>query len=263
MGTEAEIYVPGKMITYETYLVHLSRYVFATQFIHSGADILDIGGESTRPGSTAVSVQEEMDRVCPVIEKIHRKNPDAFISVDTMKSDVALAACRLGARMVNDISGLHADNRIAGVCAAQGTYLVLMHMRGIPETMQHNTSYNDLIGEISGSLAASAAQAISLGVPQHRIILDPGIGFSKSLEQNYMIIDKLEDFRKLGYPLLIGLSRKSLIGKLLAEGEDRLPATVALNAVSVLHGADIIRVHDVKEHVLAMKAVDMLKRVSA
>jgi dihydropteroate synthase len=138
-----------------------------------------------------------------------------------------------------------------------------MHMRGTPRTMQSNTEYHDLIGEIAGSLAVSAAAALACGVKQNRIILDPGIGFSKSLEQNYMIIDKLDEFRNLGYPLLMGLSRKSLIGKLLAEGEDRLPATVALNAVSVLHGADIIRVHDVKEHVLAMKAIDMLKKVSA
>ena len=238
-------------------------YDHAMKLLDDGADILDIGGESTRPGAEAVSVQEEIDRVCPVIENIHKKNPDAFISVDTMKYDVARAACSLGARMVNDISGLNADSRIADVCAAHDAYLALMHMRGTPKTMQSDTAYNDLVGEISASLAASAAKALSRGVLPHKIILDPGIGFSKSLEQNYMIIDKLDEFRKLAYPLLVGLSRKSLIGRLLAEGEDRLPATIALNAVSVCRGADIIRVHDVREHVLAMKAVDMLKRVSA
>jgi dihydropteroate synthase len=237
-------------------------YDHAMNLLDEGADIVDIGGESTRPGACTVSVQEEIDRVIPVVEKIHTSNPDAFISVDTMKSEVALAACGLGARMVNDVSGLNADNRIAEVCAGNDAYLVLMHMRGTPETMQSDIVYQDLIGEISSALSGSAAKALSAGVQSNRIILDPGIGFSKSIEQNYMIIDRLEEFRTLGYPLLMGLSRKSLVGKLLAEGEDRLPATVALNAVSVLHGADIIRVHDVKEHVLAMKAVDMLKRMS-
>lgn len=235
----------------------------ALRLLSEGADILDIGGESTRPGAGFISGKEEMSRVIPVINGVLRKAPDAFISIDTWKSSVAEAALSAGARMVNDISGFNADDRMCEVCAAHDAYAVLMHMRGTPRTMQDDLEYEDIISDIEVSLMKSAERAISGGVKREKIVIDPGIGFSKSVEHNYQIIKNIARFKRMGFPILIGLSRKSLIGKVIPEGEDRLPATIALDAVSMMNGADIIRVHDVKDHVLARDAVEMLKRVSA
>jgi dihydropteroate synthase len=238
-------------------------FAHAMQLYADGADIVDIGGESSRPGAETISDQQEIDRVCPVIERIMREKPDAFISVDTTKSSVAREACTLGVQMINDISGLHADEEIARVSARFKTYLVLMHMRGNPQNMQDNTGYTNLCSDIIESLQQSASKALQEGISSTKIIIDPGIGFSKTVDQNYEIIAGLHRFKTLGYPILIGLSRKSLIGKIIPDGGDRLPATIALDAISALNGADIVRVHDVKEHLLALKAVDMLRRISA
>lgn len=226
-----------------------------------GADIIDVGGESSRPGSRPVPAGEEMDRVCPVIEAIAR-DIGIPISVDTTKSDVARAALAAGASMVNDISGLAFDEGIAAAAAERGAGLVLMHMRGTPETMQEDPRYDDLIGEIRGFLAGAVRRAVEAGVDRSGIIVDPGIGFGKTLEDNYRIIANLREFRALGFPVMVGLSRKSLIGRLYGGEEDRLPATLALNTAAVLNGADIIRVHDVREHRLALAGLEMLKRVS-
>ncbi|MBN2079791.1 MAG: dihydropteroate synthase [Spirochaetes bacterium] len=226
-----------------------------------GADIIDIGGESSRPGSRPVSAGEEMDRVCPVIEAI-ALDLGIPISVDTTKSEVARAALKAGASMVNDISGLAFDERIAEAVAESGAGLVVMHMRGRPETMQADPRYNDLIGEIRGFLAGAVSRAIERGVDRSGIIVDPGIGFGKTMEDNYRIIENLREFRALGFPVLVGLSRKSLIGGLYDGEEDRLPATLALNTVAIRNGADIIRVHDVREHRLALEGLEMLKRIS-
>ena len=226
-----------------------------------GADIIDIGGESTRPGSLPVPAGVEIDRVCPVIEVI-AKDIGIPISVDTTKPEVARAALEAGASIVNDISGLTHDAGTAGVVAEFGAGMVLMHIQGRPETMQDRPRYDDLIGEIYGFLEEAVRKAVAAGVDRGKIIVDPGIGFGKTFEDNYRIIRNLREFKKIGLPVLVGLSHKSLIGKLYTEEEDRLPATIALNAASILNGADIIRVHDVKEHRLALAGLEMLKRVS-
>lgn len=237
-----------------------SGFTHALKLLDEGADILDIGGESSRPGAAAVSVQEELDRVCPVVERILAERPDTFISIDTVKHEVARSTLARGARMINDITGLAESNEIADICAQHNAYIVLMHMRGTPRTMQSSTIYTDLCSEIKEYLVQAADKATSAGVSREHIIIDPGIGFAKTAEQNYEIISHLDIFGKTGYPVLMALSRKSLIGHVIGKDADRLPATIALNAISVLKGACIIRVHDVKEHVSAMKTVDMIRR---
>jgi dihydropteroate synthase len=226
-----------------------------------GADIIDVGGESTRPGSLPVSAAEEAERVVPVIEALSRKS-GRMISVDTTKASVAAAAVRAGASMVNDISGLKFDPEIADVAAAGGTYLVISHIKGTPSDMQADPSYNDLIGEIISDLRRSVETALSKGVALEKIILDPGIGFGKTLEDNYRIVASLRQIRAEGYPVLIGLSNKSLIKKVNPDGADTVPATIALNAVAILNGADIIRVHNVKEHKLIIESMRLLRKVS-
>jgi dihydropteroate synthase len=226
----------------------------------SRADIIDIGGESTRPGALPVSESEEIDRVCPVIEAV-AKDIGVPLSVYTSKAGVAQAALSAGAAIINDISGLGFDERMAGVAAAGGAGLVIMHIQGRPETMQDRPRYGDLVVEISGFLAAAARKAGDAGVAREKIIVDPGIGFGKTLEDNYVILQNIREFGKLGFPVLVGLSRKSMIGKLYDRDEDRLPATIALNTAALLNGADIIRVHDVKEHRLALAGLEMLAGV--
>ncbi len=224
-----------------------------------GADIIDVGGESSRPGASPVSAQEEIDRVCPVIERIAREL-EISISIDTRKAAVAEAALGLGASIINDISALADESRMERIAASSGAYIILMHMKGTPQTMQDNPEYEDVIGEIASFLKERAGAAILAGVERERIILDPGIGFGKTAADNYAILANLPAFRKLGYPLCVGLSRKSLIGSLYDEEGDRMPATIALNAAAAQLGADIVRVHDVREHRLALAAIEMIKR---
>jgi dihydropteroate synthase len=254
--TPDSLYDGGRYSSLESALTH------AVEMYNEGADIIDIGGESTRPGSLPVSEAEEIDRVCPVIEMIRREIP-ASISIDTTKSGVARAAVSAGASIINDISGLTFDPGIIEVAAEKDTALVISHIKGIPRDMQNNTDYDDLIKDILDFLTGNAEYACNKGVGRNKIIIDPGIGFGKSLEQNYIIINKLARFTQTGFPLLVGLSRKSLIGKLYEKDEDRLPATIALNAAAVLNGADIIRVHDVKAHRLAMESIDFLRKFRA
>lgn len=229
---------------------------------NEGADIIDVGGESSRPGALPVTVDEEIKRVCPVIEAIAQK-VNVPLSVDTRKFEVARLALEAGASIVNDISGLTGDDRIAGLVADHNASIVLMHMKGTPETMQNGPRYDDIIAEINNFLSRAVEAALRKGIKKEKIILDPGIGFGKTLEDNYHIINNLHHFKELGCPLLIGLSRKSLIGRLYSdESADRLPATIALNAAAIMNGADIVRVHDVREHGLARESLEMLKRVS-
>jgi dihydropteroate synthase len=222
----------------------------AVAMVEEGADIIDIGGESTRPvsvygGSTAVSAEEEMQRVIPVIERLAATS-DVIISIDTTKSAVADAALRAGAHIVNDISGLNFDPAIADVTAAHHAALVVMHIQGTPETMQIAPQYEDVVGEVKASLAASATKAKSAGV--RNIIIDPGIGFGKTTAHNLELLRRLSEFRTLGFPVMIGTSRKGFIGQLLGlPVEQRLEGTAATVAVSVMNGASIVRVHDVKE----------------
>lgn len=251
--TPDSFYDGGRYIDTELALEHARR------MCRDGADIIDVGGESSRPGAQPVSAREEMERVCPVIERIAGEL-DVAISIDTCKAEVAEAALGLGASMINDISALSFDARMAGIAASSGAYLVLMHMKGTPRTMQDSPEYQDVIGEIASFLKERAEAAIESGVARNRIILDPGIGFGKTAADNYEILANLGIFRELGFPLCIGLSRKSLIGGLYNGEVDRLPATIALNAAAAQLGADIVRVHDVREHRLALAAVEMIKR---
>lgn len=222
----------------------------ARQMIANGADILDIGGESTRPGSEYVDAGEERERVVPVIEAI-RAESDIAISVDTRKASVAEAALEAGADIVNDVSALRDDPELASLVAERGVPVVLMHMRGTPQTMQENPEYQDTIAEIQRELGEFADAALQAGVRPDQIILDPGVGFGKTVSDNVRIVRHIDLFRTLGYPLLLGVSRKSFIGALCPGGgrpvEERLAGTLAVHAYAILHGTEILRVHDVKE----------------
>ncbi len=217
------------------------------RFVEEGAEIIDVGGESTRPGARPVSVTEELERVVPVIAGIRAKC-DVLLSVDTTKAAVAAAAIDAGAQVVNDISALRFDPAMARLVAEQGVFVVLMHMQGVPEMMQDAPSYNDPVEEIRAFLAERIEAAVSAGISAAKIIIDPGIGFGKRLADNLAILQNLARFNDLGLPILIGLSRKSFLGKILdLPAAERLEGTIAANAIAVLNGADIIRVHDVSE----------------
>ncbi len=226
------------------------------QMAEEGADIIDIGGESTRPGAQAVSAQEEQARVLPVIKKLS-KEAKVPISIDTSKSEVAQAALDEGASIVNDISGLRFDPQMPKVIARFGAGCVLMHIKGTPRTMQENPVYTSLIEEIIDSLKESVSLASEVGIERERIVVDPGIGFGKTTEQNLRIIKGLGNFACLDLPILIGTSRKSFIGNTLnLPVEERLWGTAATVALSISSGAHIVRVHDVKEMVQVARMVD-------
>jgi len=215
------------------------------KMVEEGADFIDVGGESTRPGADPLSLEEEIQRVIPVIRQLAEKT-SAPISIDTYKSSVAERALDAGAVIVNDISGLHFDLRLPDVVARYRASIILMHIKGTPKTMQENPQYENVIEEICSYLDAGIARARSAGIEQ--IIIDPGIGFGKRLEHNLEIIRKLRELHRLGYPVLVGPSRKSFIGTLLGlPASERLEGTAAAVAISIMHGANIVRVHDVKE----------------
>jgi len=225
-----------------------------------GADILDVGGESTRPGSEPVTLEEESRRVLPVIEGL-AKRVKVPLSIDTTKSQVAERALQAGASMVNDTSGLTDDLQTAYVAAKHGAALVLMHRKGQPEVMQEDPRYDDLIGEIASFLKASARKAKDAGVGEDQIAIDPGIGFGKTLEHNLYLLKHLTELSVLGKPILIGPSRKSFIGKILnLPVEDRMEGTAAAVTAAVLNGAALVRVHDVKEMVRVIRVADAIRR---
>ena len=229
----------------------------ARALIDDGADIIDIGGESTRPGSSYVEADEEIRRVVPLIEGI-RKFSGIAISIDTRKAAVAEAAIKAGADIVNDISGLKDDPKLGFIVSQYDVPIVLMHMRGTPENMQENPHYTDVVEEIVNELEVCIGRAKSFAIPADRIIIDPGIGFGKRLEDNLLILKHIERFGSLGYMLLIGLSRKSFIGTVTGAGvESRLAGSLAANMYSIMKGAQIVRVHDVAE------TVQMLEILSA
>jgi dihydropteroate synthase len=231
----------------------------AQQMIAEGADIIDIGGESTRPGSAFVSEEEELQRVIPVIEKLATQT-SVPISIDTTKSSVARTALTAGAEIVNDISALRFDPLIADEAARAGAGLVLMHSRGTPKTMQRLPPVDDIVSEVISGLRESIIVAQQRGIAKESIVIDPGIGFGKTTEQNVELIAKLDQLARefAEFPLLIGTSRKSFIGKLLdgAASDERLYGTIASIAASVLKGAHIVRVHDVKAVVEVVRIVD-------
>ncbi len=219
----------------------------AAQMVEEGADLLDLGGESTRPGALAVSAEEELERVVPVVRAL-RRELDIPLSIDTTKSSVAEAALAEGAHFINDVSAMEFDPAMAAVIAGAGAGVFLMHTRGTPETMQHDIRYRDLIAEVMGYLELGARRALDAGIGTESICLDPGIGFGKSLEGNLAILRNLSRLGALGYPLLLGTSRKSFIGKILGldDPQDRLFGSVSTVALAVAQGTKIFRVHDVR-----------------
>lgn len=234
------------------------------RMVTAGASILDIGGQSTRPNAEDVSLQEELQRVVPVIRAI-RAEPDLSdcpISVDTTKAAVAEAAIAAGATLVNDISGALFDPTMLETVSALGVSIVLMHIRGTPKTMQQLTQYDDVVADVAAALKERAAAAIAAGIQPDRIILDPGIGFAKTVDQNLALLRGIPTLRSLGYPLLIGPSRKSFIGHILNQPEptQRIWGTAAACCAAIAHHADIVRVHDVAEMVDVCRVADAIWR---
>jgi dihydropteroate synthase len=223
----------------------------AWAMLDDGAAIVDVGGESTRPGSEGVPVDEELERVVPVLERL----AGAPVSIDTAKAEVARRALELGAELVNDVTALRGDPELAGVVADSGAYLCLMHMQGEPRTMQSNPTYDDVSSEVASFLEARLAFAVDAGVAEERICLDPGIGFGKTVEQNFELIARLDVLLALGRPVLVGFSRKSSLGRLLGDPQATTGSTAASIGAAVVaydRGATILRAHDVREHVEAL-----------
>ncbi len=233
----------------------------ARVLVESGADILDIGGQSTRPGAETVSLAEELARTIPIIEAL-RAELDVPLSIDTNRAAVAAAAIAAGADLVNDVSGGQADPEMFATVARLGVPYVLMHMRGTPQTMQQQTEYQDLLGEIGDFFRQQMARAAAAGVPRSRLILDPGLGFAKTDAQNLALIRNTARFRELGAPVLVGPSRKSFLGRLLdrPDPKDRLWGTAAACCGAIAAGADILRVHDVAPMADTCRVADLLLR---
>lgn len=242
----------------------------ADDFMACGADVLDIGGESTRPGSAPVNTDEEMERVLPVIHAVHETFPDALISIDTYKAQVAEQAIRAGARIVNDVWGLRADPELANIAAKYKTPVILMHNRSNPSSVDVReklgsayigSEYQNLIEDVKRELLESVALAKKAGIAESHIVLDPGIGFGKTREHNLELVNRLDEIRSLGYPILLGTSRKSFIGFTLDLPPDqRVEGTAATISVGIARGADMIRVHDVKEMARVAKMTDAIVR---
>lgn len=261
-----------------TYFDRRSAIKRGLEIEREGADILDIGGESTRPGAQPVSEQEELGRVIPVIEELRRKGLRIPISIDTYKSVVAARAIEAGAEIINDVSGLRYDRKLAGVIAETKAAAVLMHVRGTPVTMQKLPRVRDIMLDIRQSLSRSVVRALLAGISRRRIVIDPGIGFGKSFEQNFEILRDLGKLRSLGYPLLVGPSRKGFIRATVASGErvadialaaarrkhepgvadDLLYGTAAAVTAAILNGAHIVRVHDVRKMAAVARIADAL-----
>jgi len=226
----------------------------ARRMVAEGAAVVDVGGESTRPGSEGVSADEELGRVVPVLEELGGAVP---VSIDTAKAEVTRSALELGAEMVNDVTALRGDPALAEVVAGAGCYLCLMHMQGEPRTMQLNPTYDDVVSDVKAFLEERLAFAVDAGVAEKRICLDPGIGFGKTVEHNFELVRRLDELAAIGRPILIGLSRKSSMGRILGHPEATtgpLSASLAAAVAAYERGATIIRAHDVREHVEALRA---------
>jgi dihydropteroate synthase len=244
----------------------------ARRFTAAGADILDVGGESTRPGAQPVSADQELERILPVIAALVRADLDVLISLDTYKADVAQAVLRLAPVWINDVWGLRADPRLGEIAARSGVPLILMHNRSRPANAEIEArlggryigvQYTDLLEDVKTELLESVALAHAAGVADSRIILDPGIGFGKTVEQNLILINHLDEIRRLGFPVLLGPSRKSFIGYTLNLPPDqRMEGTAAVSAIGIARGADILRVHDVEPLVRIARMTDAIVRRS-
>jgi dihydropteroate synthase len=221
------------------------------RMLDEGAAIVDVGGESTRPGSEGISLDEELRRVLPVLEGLH----GAPLSIDTAKTEVARRALELGAELVNDVTALRADPDLAGVVADSGAYVCLMHMQGEPRTMQANPTYDDVASEVAAFLEERMRFALAAGISEDRICLDPGIGFGKTVQQNFELVRRLDVLTALGRPVVVGFSRKSSLGRILGDASATtgpLSASIAAAVAAYERGATILRAHDVREHVEAL-----------
>ncbi|UCB52029.1 MAG: dihydropteroate synthase [Candidatus Zixiibacteriota bacterium] len=231
------------------------------RMVEEGADIIDVGGESTRPGSDPLPIEEELSRVIPVVKSLSSKT-DLPISIDTYKAEVAKRALDAGAQMINDISALRFDPEMKAVASESKVPVALMHVKGTPKEMQKDPSYDDVIAEITDYLRQSIQMAEDAEIARERIIVDPGIGFGKRVQDNLNILKNLKEFSILGCPILIGCSRKSFIGRILdLPAEERLEGSLAALAVAVLNGANIVRVHDVRESRRVVGLIDAIRRV--
>jgi dihydropteroate synthase len=239
----------------------------ARDFVDAGADMLDVGGESTRPGSEPLGAEEEKERVLPVISALAAEFPDLPVSIDSFKAEVAAAALDAGADIINDVWGLRADPDMARVAAECGAPVILMHNRSRPNDVivdqlggsYLGASYDDLLADVAREMAALAEGALAAGVANDQIVLDPGIGFGKTVQQNMALINHMDRFKALGYPILSGPSRKSFIGRVLELPPDqRIEGTAATVALSVVRGADIVRVHDTREMVRVVRMMDAM-----
>ena len=225
-----------------------SAILHVDKMIKNGADIIDIGGESTKPGSEPVSANEESKRIVPLIRTIKNEYKDILISVDTYKSSVAKKAIEAGADFVNDISGLTFDDEMVSLLAQRNIPVVIMHINGKPKTMQKNILYSDLVSDIKRFFNKQCNHAINSGIKESNIMIDPGIGFGKTFDHNFTLLKRLKEFEDLGFPILIGPSRKAFIGDVLnLPSNERVEGTIAAIVAGILNGANIIRVHDVKE----------------
>jgi len=262
------------------YLTPSAAVDHALRLLDDGADLIDIGGESTRPGARVsgddptaarpiVPEDEELRRVLPVIEGTLARRPDAILSIDTYKAAVAQRAVASGAQIVNDVSGMRWDQTMPATVAGLGCGIVLMHMRGRPAEWRKLPPLDDPVGLVSRELRDIAAAAIGAGIARDHIVLDPGLGFGKSFDENYPLIDRFAEFQKLGFPLLAGPSRKSFVGRTLHSGgvdappDQRLYGTLAAMTAVILNGAHIVRVHDVKPALDAAKIADAILRAGA
>jgi dihydropteroate synthase len=227
----------------------------ARRMAEEGAAIVDVGGESTRPGSEGVSLDEELGRVLPVLEAVGGAIP---ISIDTAKAEVARQAIELGAELVNDVTALRADAEMAEVVAEAGTYVCLMHMLGEPRTMQDDPRYDDVVSEVKAFLEARLAFAVDAGIAEELVLLDPGIGFGKTVEHNFELVRRLDELAALGRPIVVGFSRKRSLGRILGDPDATtgpLSASLATAVAAYERGATVLRAHDVREHVEALTAV--------
>jgi dihydropteroate synthase len=249
--TRDSFYDGGKYLNFEKAISHASK------MISQGAQIIDIGAESSRPGARAITMEEEVERILPILKSLRAQWPAIKISIDTTKSAVAETSLDHGADIINDISAGRFDPQMLPLAGRKGPKFVLMHMQGNPENMQINPQYNNVVDEINDFFNERIDACLRAGLDRENLILDPGIGFGKTAEHNYAILANLEKFQIHGLPLLVGLSMKSLLGGDLAQ---RLPGTIALNTFAALQGVNILRVHHVEETVLALEAIGKIKK---
>ncbi len=241
----------GKHLGTEVALRH------ALQMVEEGADIIDVGGESTRPGAEEIAPEDELRRIMPLVRALV-PSTDALISIDTRHWQVAQEALASGVEIINDVSGLR-DPKMAALAAETGAPVILMHMQGDPKTMQTSPYYEDVVGDISQFFQERLDVAVAVGVKKERVILDPGLGFGKTVEHNLQILNRLHEFRSLGMPILIGASRKGFIGKVSGMDGGRLEGSLAAASAAVMNGANIVRAHDVKETVRAVRLIDAIR----